>query len=168
MRRSLKVGGLRFWKWMPLVLSLISVGAQPSQSQETVSMSLPPFVSFNVANVSQFSTASPSTVMFDFSNAQLNPGMSLSVSLIADNTTFNAPSGNAIPVSKVTWTTSGASGGTGYSGTLSGSAYTEVFRSFANPTSGSVDIGFRLDATGSAIRAGDHNLTLRWKFESVP
>ena len=168
MRRSLNVRRRGFWTWILPILSLISMTATPSQAQETVSVSLPPFVSFNVVNVSQSSTAGPSTVTVDFSNAQLNPGMSLSVSLIAASTTFNPPSGNAIPVSKVTWTTSGAGGGTGYSGTLSGSAYTEVFRSFANPTSGSVDIGFRLDATGSAIRAGDHNLTLRWKFESVP
>jgi hypothetical protein len=39
------------------------------------------------------------------------------------------PSGSSIPTSKVSWTTVGAAGGTGWSGTLGSSSYALVFQS---------------------------------------
>ena len=92
----------------------------------------------------------------------------LSISVKADSPWFSAPGGgSAIAASKVNWTANGATGGTGYAGTLSDSSYTEVYRSTPDPVSGSVDLTFRLDAPGPGIHAGDHDLTLRWKVESV-
>ena len=34
-------------------------------------------------------------------------------------------------------------------------------------TSGRVDLGWPLAAPGSGIRAGTHQLTIRWKVESI-
>ena len=60
----------------------------------------------------------------------------------------------------------GASRGNALGGTLSSTAYSEVFRSNGNFTSGAVSVTWRLaplSATG--LRAGTHTLPVRWKFE---
>ena len=150
--------------WIALLLQLSCITAI---AQETADTSLPAFVSWIVDDISQQTTSTPSTASVTFSNAALNSGMSLSISVKADSPSFTPPGGSAILASKVSWTVSGAIGGTAYAGTLSDSSYTEIYRSTSNPTSGSVNLTFRLDAPGSGILAGDHNLTLRWKVESV-
>ncbi|MEZ5392209.1 MAG: hypothetical protein R2724_04880 [Bryobacterales bacterium] len=130
-------------------------------------MITPTFVTFGVSDVSQSSSASPSSITVSFSSASLSPGMSLSISVMADSTTFSPPSGSAISISNVSWTAGGASGGSGYSGTLSGSVFTEVYRSSPDPSSGSVDLTFRLDPVTAGINSGDHSAMLLWRFESV-
>ncbi len=85
----------------------------------------------------------------------------------ADASAFTPPSGPGIPASNVTWSNLGASGGIGWNGALSASAYTLVFQSNPSPTSGHVDLGWTLTAPGAGIRAGMHDLTVRWKIESI-
>jgi hypothetical protein len=89
------------------------------------------------------------------------------VSVQADAATFTPPSGSSIPSSNVSWITLGAGGGTGWNGTLSSSSYTLVFQSDPARTFGHVDFAWTLMAQGSGIRAGIHQLTIRWKVESI-
>jgi hypothetical protein len=42
-----------------------------------------------------------------------------------------------------------------------------VFQSDPARTSGHVDLAWTLAAPGSGIRAGTHQLTIRWKLESI-
>jgi hypothetical protein len=60
-----------------------------------------------------------------------------------------------------------AGGGTGWNGTLGSSSYALVFQSDPARTSGHVDLAWTLAAPGSGIRAGNHQLTIRWKLESI-
>jgi hypothetical protein len=142
--------------------TVVSAGAQ-----ETVSIAVPSAVSFSVTDVSRNTTGSPSPATISFSNASLNSGKALRVSVQADASAFTPPSGSSIPVSKVSWSTLGAAGGIGWNGTLSSTSYTLVFQSNPSPTSGHVDLEWTLAAPGSGVRAGIHQLTIRWKLESI-
>jgi hypothetical protein len=136
-------------------------------AQETVSIAMPSAVSFSVTDVSRNTTGSPSPTTISFSNASLNSGKALRVSVQADAAAFTPPGGPSIPASKVSWSTLGAAGGTGWNGTLSSTSYTLVFQSDPSPTSGHVDVEWTLAAPGSVIRAGIHQLVIRWKVESI-
>jgi hypothetical protein len=89
----------------------------------------------------------------------------LRISVRADGN-FVPPSGAAIPASRVSWTTTGATNGTGSSGTLSTTVYRQVFRSSGNRGSGRVGVRWTLAAPGTPLRAGNHTLTVRWRLES--
>jgi hypothetical protein len=144
-----------------------TAGTGSAGAQETVSIAVPAAVSFPVTDVSRNTAGSPSTTSVTFSNAALNPGKALRVSVQADAAAFMPPNGSSIPASNVSWTTVGASGGIGSNGTLSSSSYALVFQSDPSPTSGHVDLAWTLAAPGSGIRAGIHQLTIRWKLESI-
>ena len=141
--------------------------AASAAAQDTVNIVVPPAVSFSITDVTQSTSGGPNPMTVSFSNAHLSPGRALRVSVQADGAAFTPPSGLGIPTSKVSWTTVGASGGTGLNGTLSSSSYTLVFQSDPARTSGHVDLAWTLAAPGSGIRAGSHQLTIRWKLESI-
>jgi hypothetical protein len=133
---------------------------------ETVKITLPAAVTFAVTNVSVSTTGSPNPTTISFSNASLLVTHSLRISVEATGN-FVPPSGAAIPASNVTWTTSGAVHGTGSNGTLSTTAYGQLFQSVVHPNSGSVSVTWTLLAPGTSIVAGAHVLTMRWKLEAV-
>jgi hypothetical protein len=136
-------------------------------AQETVNIVVPSAVSFPVTDVTQSTSGGPSPTTISFANANLKPGKALRVSVQADGAAFTPPSGSSIPTSKASWTTVGAAGGTGWSGTLGSSSYALVFQSDPARTSGHVDLAWTLAPPGSGIRAGTHQLTIRWKLESI-
>jgi hypothetical protein len=140
----------------------VSAGAQ-----ETVTIAVPPVVSFSVTDVSRSTTGSPSPTTISFSQASLTFGKALRVSVQADASGFTPPNGASIAAAKVSWITVGAGSGTGSNGTLSATSYTLVFQSNPSPTSGHADLEWTLAAPGSGIRAGIHQLTIRWKLESI-
>src|ERR1700676_2514873 len=141
--------------------------AASAAGQETVNIAVPSAVSFSVTDVTQGTSGGPNPMTVSFSNAHLSAGRALRVSVQADGAAFTPPSGLGIPTSKVSWTTVGASGGTGLNGTLSSSSYALVFQSDPARTAGHIDLAWTLAAPGSGIRAGSHQLTIRWKLESI-
>jgi len=141
--------------------------AQTTAGAESVNISMPASVLFFVTDVGMSTTGSPNPTTVSFESAQLDSGKALKISVQADAASFTPPSGMAIPALNVSWTTSGAVGGTGSNGTLNASSYNQVYQSFADPSTGSVNITWTLASPGSGIRAGDHTLTVRWKLESV-
>jgi hypothetical protein len=148
-------------------IAALAGSAQPTIAQETVSITVPSVVSFAVTDVTRGTTGAPDPATISFSSANLLPGRALRVSVQASGSGFTPPSGPAIPSSNVSWTNLGAAGGTGWSGTLGSSLYTLVFQSDPARTSGHIDLEWTLAAPGSGIRAGNHQLTIRWKVESI-
>lgn len=142
-------------------------GVASADAQETVAISVPPGINFEVADISRSTAGTPGSTRVTFSDAVLDPGKALRVSVQADAAAFTPPSGMSIPAEKVSWTMLGANGGLGSNGTLSSSAYTLVFQSDPNPSSGHIDLAWSLAAPGTGIRAGTHQLMMRWKVESI-
>jgi hypothetical protein len=141
--------------------------ASLADAQETVRITIPSSVTFNVSDVSRSTTGDPAPTVASYTDAQLVALHRLRVSVKADAVSFTAPGGAAIPASNLSWTTSAAQGGTASSGTVSASAYRLLYESNLLPMSGSVDVTWTLAAPGPGIRAGVHSLTLRWKVESI-
>lgn len=148
------------------VLAWLAAGS--AGAQESVDVVLPAAVSFAVFDVS-VPTGSPGPTRLEFTSIQLQAGNALRVSILAEAATFTPPAtgGLTIPAAKISWTTSGAQGGVGTSGTLSDAAYGQVFQSTTAASSAQVDVHWTLGAIGGGVRAGWHDLTLRWKLESV-
>jgi hypothetical protein len=148
------------------IMTSAATGA-PAAAQETVHIVVPSAVSFPVTDVARTTSGAPNPTTISFSGAVLGSGKALRVSVQADAFAFVAPSGSRIPASQVIWTTAGPVGGTGWNGTLGSSSYALVFQSDPARTSGHVDLAWALMAPGSGIRAGSHQLTIRWKLESI-
>jgi hypothetical protein len=134
-----------------------------ASAQETVNMSVPLNVSFQVVDVN---APVSTTVTVSFSDALLIPGHVLRISARADSIEFVGPVGNKIPASAVSWTASNAQGGVGLSGTLSSTTDHVVFQSTLLPLSGHVDLTFRLQPPND-VHAGTHTMSLRWNIEAV-
>jgi hypothetical protein len=141
--------------------------AGPGTAQEVANVNVPASLSFQVADVGASSTGAPLPTAVSYSAAQLVSGNVLRISVKAESAELTPPSGAGIPVSKVSWTASNAQGGVGSSGTLSDTTWGQVFESGLVPIAGGVDLTWTLAGPGAEIRAGSHQLTLRWKFESV-
>jgi hypothetical protein len=142
---------------------LICALAGVASAQETVNISVPLNVTFHVTNVAA-PVSTSATV--SFANAILLPGHVLRISARADSIEFVGPSGNKIPASAVSWTTSSVQGGVGSAGVLSSLIDTLVFQSGLLPMSGSVTVTFRLQPP-THIHAGTHTMSLRWNIEAV-
>lgn len=145
------------------LVSAAIVSAEPAA--DTVTVSLPTLVLFSVTNVG-VSTVSPIPSHVSFSNANLKNNRGVFFAVKADSN-FVPPSGTAIPASKVSWVTSNPTHGVGTNGTLSTSAYSDVFQADADSITGGFDMTWTLAAPGTPLRAGAHSLTLRWKLESI-
>ena len=149
------------------MLVVLAAICGPAAAQESVTIQVPSFVSFQVTDVSVTTPGAPSPSTLSFSNAVLGPGRVLRVSVQADAASFTPPNGLRIPVSKVSWSSLGAAGGTAWAGSLHSSSYIVVFQSDPVTAQGHVDLAWSLAPPGSGIRAGQHELTVRWKVESI-
>jgi hypothetical protein len=132
---------------------------------ETVTVSIPAAVGFAVTNVGVTTAGSPASGTLSFLNLNATGSHVLRISVKADSN-FVPPGGTAIPASKVSWTTSGATNGTGSNGTLSTSAYGQIYQSSSGKKAGTVNVSWSLAAPGTPLRAGVHTLVVRWKLES--
>jgi hypothetical protein len=155
------------WRIALLGVGALAAAVVSAGAQETVTISVPVAVSFPVTDVSRSTTGTPNVTTISFSNANLSPGRSLRVSVQADAAAFTPPSGSSIPVSAVSWISLGASGGIGWSGTLTPAFQALVFQSNPVTPSGHMDLEWTMAPPVSGIRAGNHQLTIRWKLESI-
>jgi hypothetical protein len=158
------------WPRVVVVLAFAAVVTLPRVTAaqiQTVDVTLPGSVSFAIFDLEESTTGSPDPTSFTFSNAALDPGHALRVSVRAESSDFDAPGGPEIPASSVSWTTTSTQGGFGSNGNLSAVGYGTVFESQVNPTSGAADIAWTLDAPPAGIQAGEHTLVLRWRLESI-
>jgi len=129
----------------------------------TVRIDVPTVVLFQVTQVTQATVVSGFRVSFN--QAKLGAGQALRVSVKADGPLIVG--GVSVPLANVTWTTSAATNGTGMNGALSTAAYTQVFESRVNASTGRVDLAWSLILPPGITIAGTGQVTLRWKLEAV-
>jgi hypothetical protein len=161
-RSSLSVGVWAVLLAITLAWRSLGVDASP----ETVKVTVPGSVSFGVSNVNVSTVGSPNPTSMSFNSLSVTAAHVLRVSVKADSD-FVPPSGTAIPASRVSWTTSSPTNGVGTNGVLSTTAYGQLFQSTLTKKNGSINIVWTLAAPGTPLRAGNHSLTMRWKFESI-
>ena len=156
--------------WSPgwaalVVLAAACLLANPAAQSNSVRITIPAAVGFAVTNVFVATTGTPNPQTVSFTSLVVGTGQVLRISVKADSD-FVPPSGTAIPASRVSWTTTAATNGTGSSGTLSTTIYRQVFQSQNNRTTGSIGVRWTLAAPGTPLRAGNHRLTVRWRLEA--
>ena len=108
------MNGLRSAPWVVTRLAVLGVVVSAATvvtagAQETVGISVPLAVNFQVSDVSRSTSGTPSVTRLSFSSENLN-GKVLRVSVQADAAAFIPPSGPGIPVSNVSWTALGFDG----------------------------------------------------------
>jgi len=147
-----------------LVLGSLAAAAPPP----SVNVTVPASVSFAVTRVNVSTTGSPNPFTVSYVGAVHFTGLAFRISVKAVASSFTPPAGPSIPASKVSWSIVSAQNGTGYNGTLSSTAYTIVYQSVVEPSSGGVSLTWSLAAPGAGgLRAGNHTLTLTWRLEAV-
>jgi hypothetical protein len=160
-----------FGRWRRRILGAtllaIAAGVRPAAGQETVNVELPASVGFAIANVAEATTGSTTTV--GYSSAALSSGNVVRLSVRADAASFTPPVPGtlAIAASKVSWSIAAQQNGTAANGTLSSASWGLVLQGDPGRSSGSADLVWSLAAPGGGIRAGSHQLTIRWKIESI-
>jgi hypothetical protein len=135
-------------------------------SVETARVTVPPLVVFEVTDLTSPTQAFTGTTTVSFDQALLAVGRVLRISVKADGDLI-PQDGDSLPISSISWNTSGVVNGIGVNGVLSKASYTQVFQSNATTVSGQVDLAWTLSPPSPAVRAGTHQVTLRWRIESV-
>jgi hypothetical protein len=131
----------------------------PLEIEERVDLELPASVTFQVTDVLRETTTSPT--LLSFRHALLQPGRRLRIGVRLEG----SPGGTS---DRISFATTRARGGTGFRGRLRATDFTTLFESAPATSSGSVEILWTLAPAGRPDRAGPHEITLRWKVESVP
>jgi len=149
---------------VPAFLLLLSALAAAEEARVTV----PAGITFFVTDVASTTSASSNPVVVSFQEAVIDSGKVLRVSVRAVASNFTPPSGNQMAASRAHWTIASATSGSGFAGAVDGTNWVPVYQSVVQPTSGSVQLQFQLNAPGASIRAGEHTLELQWLFESIP
>jgi len=144
-----------------------SLAAQPTLGV-TATLHVPSALSFFVLDLRVATSSSPSQVTVGFSDATVAFDESIRISVAADDSTFTPPGGGAaIPASGLSWTTHSPSSGLGWPGTLSSGSFQTVFESSPGATAASVDLAWTLAPLPAGVAAGDHGLTVRYRFEAL-
>lgn len=144
---------------------LFACFSHAAEAQNTVTVTIPSWVSFSIFDVASATTGSPNPTRVSFSDASLASGSSLVISVRAEAASFTPPSGIGIPASNVSWSPTAWTGGGAAANTLT-TDYRQVFLGHLDVTSGWVDLKWTLATPGPDIGSGTHQLTLRWKVES--
>ena len=136
---------------------------------EQARVSVPASVSFAVTNVGNTTTAGAVTVAVD-RIVLATATKQLRVTVQAAAGAFTPPVGGAATwsASDVTWNAPSWTRATGASGTLSSSSFNQVATCDPDAADCSTTgLVFTLGAKPSVQRAGNHTLTVTWKFESI-
>ena len=152
-------------RWMIAVLVMLSPAwTGEAQVVESVRITAPPLLTFDVADVDAVTYASGGTFTVSFDQAVVRSGRGVRISVRGEDLT--PPSGGPIPASALSWTTSGAVNGAGVNGTLSKNQYRTVFEGAAGVNNGRVDLTWSLDLGNGNVRAGTHSGQLSWRVET--
>jgi hypothetical protein len=147
----------------------VAAAGEPGQfppGQETVRSTLPALIGFEVTDVTMPTEAVTGSTTIAFDQANIRPNRAVRISVKADGD-LTPQSGGIIPVSNVSWETSGAVNGFGMNGVLSKTNYVQVFEGNIDALSGQVDVVWKLSPTAPGVLAGQRQTTLRWKIETV-
>jgi hypothetical protein len=146
----------------------VAAAGEPGQfpGNETVRSTLPALIGFEVTDLTMTTEAVTGSTTIAFDQANIRPNRAVRISVKADGD-LAPQNGGIIPVSNVSWETSGAVNGVGMNGVLSKTNYVQVFEGNIDALSGQVDVVWKLSPTGSGVLAGPRQTTLRWKIETV-
>jgi hypothetical protein len=136
---------------------------------EQAQVSVPAGVTFSVSNVGASTAASDASVSAS-SIVLATATKKLKVSIQANAAAFTPPVGGAVTwsASDVSWNAASWTNATGASGSLSNASYNEVATCDADASGCSTSaLTFTLAAKNTVKRAGNHVLTVTWKFESI-
>jgi hypothetical protein len=133
-------------------------------AQEQIDLHLPANLSFGEPQLLGDGRTLLTTARVSFRSTRLGPGQAVRISVRPESI---APAERDLTRSRLSFRTSGARGGTGFSGPLTGAAFLAVFDGLPGVESGSVDIEWRVELPAHLRRAGRHSLELRWKVEAV-
>jgi hypothetical protein len=157
---------MRRTAWLTVVLLAVAQGwIGEAQVIESVRITAPPLLTFDVADVDVITYASGGVFTVSFDQGVLRSGRAVRISVRAEGD-LDSPGGPRIPAAALSWTTSGASNGIGVNGTLSKSQYRTVFEGVAGVTSGRVDVTWSLELGNRNVKAGVHTGQLRWRIET--
>jgi len=134
--------------------------------QEAARVLVPPLILFEVHDPHATTEAVTGSTTIGFDDAVVAAGRVLRISVKADGELTRAD-GTAAPGATISWKTSGASNGVGVNGTLTRSAYTQVFQGNLAARSGSVGVTWSIAFSGTAVRAGTHQVALRWRIDTI-
>jgi hypothetical protein len=151
-----------------LVAALLVLGPAwvgEAQVVESVRITAPPLLTFDVADVDVVTYASGGVFTVSFDQAVLRQGRAVRISVRGEGD-LTPPAGAPVVVTSLSWTTSSASNGVGVNGTLSKSQYRTVFESLPGASAGRVDVTWSLDLGNRNVRAGTHTGLLRWRIET--
>ena len=174
---------------VPALLSFAVVGVTAAQAQTSVSLpdtsqtttmtadvseqakvTVPASVTFNVVDVTSATAAGAASVAAN-SIVLATDTKQLQISIQAAAASFTPPVTGAVTwsASDVTWNAPTWTGSaTPAAGTLSSSAYSAVATCDADvSTCSTTGLVFTLGAKGTVARAGNHTLTVNWKFASI-
>jgi hypothetical protein len=136
---------------------------------EQATVTVPSGVTFNVTNVGQSTDATAASVTV--ANIVLATATKqLRVSIQGNASSFTPPVVGATTwdADDVSWNAATWTNATGASGTLSSSSYTAVATCTADSASCSTTgLVFTLGANTGVRRAGNHVLTVTWRFEAI-
>lgn len=175
-------------KKIALIAAALLVGAGSAAAQTTVTLpdtsqtttmtaevseqaqvTVPAGITFSVDDVASSTAASAASVTVD--NIVLATATKqLKISVQAGAASFTPPVALATTwsASDLSWNAATWTSATGASGTLSDAAYTEVATCAADTASCSTTgLVFTLGAKPTVKRAGNHTLSVTWKFESI-
>ena len=160
-----------FSGWLAIALAVCGVLAAcvaPVRAQN-VTITLPTTNTFVVRNVLLATGGTRTTITWSAAG-NFSGGNHFRISVRADAANFTVPATgrNPIPASNVSWTIVSATNGTGVNGTVTSSGYTALYNAGNGKKNGTVTVDWNIAAPGSNIRSGNHQLTLRWRLESVP
>ncbi|HYU35265.1 MAG TPA: hypothetical protein VEW48_24190 [Thermoanaerobaculia bacterium] len=160
--------------------TLVDLSAGPDTSQETdftadvheqARVLVPATVNFEVADVAA-DTDADAAASVDITQIALAAGNQLKVS-IASPAAFSTPAAESTATwaaSSVSWASTWTNGTNNDGALTTDSSYTEVATCDEDPTGAACstdDLLFTLASDTDVIRAGNHTLTITWKFQSI-
>lgn len=148
-----------------VVCALLVWRAEGEAQVESVRITAPALLTFDVADAGLVTYASGGTFRVSFDQGVLRSGRAVRISVRADSD-LAPPTGPPIQATSLSWTSAGAVNGVGVNGTLSKSQYRTVFEGLPGSTAGQVDLTWSLDLANRNARAGVHTGMLRWRIET--
>ena len=134
--------------------------------QEAARISVPSVILFEVHDPRSTTEAVTGSTTISFADAVIASDRVLRISVKADGE-LTRSDGAPVTAATISWRTSGAVNGVGLNGALSKNAYTQMFQGNAAARSGSVNVTWSITFAGMAVRAGTHQVALRWRIDSI-
>ncbi len=149
-----------------LALGLFLFTSAPCPAIDSVDITLPASISFNVTDITKATTGLPSPCIVSYSNYNGGANLRITIQALQDYFTRPTEAGGSIYVNYIGWTAGSPSqGGATYSGQLLDTDNAYVYEGSA--VSNSFPLTWTLDPLDPSVCAGMHVLIAKWTIESL-